>query len=187
MRFDGSRATLRDVADPPLPLSDWTMLVDPFSERDVPVVVAVDPRAFEVVVAPVDFAPSTGVGLASGFIAGIIGALSITAGADASGPETGAALGACSVGTFSTTIAELADADGAKLEGASFDCRASGTERSIFGDARDAGGAACTGVTGTAGAGAAAFAGVAGFAGAVDFTGAAARVAGPGAAGLAGS
>ena len=190
MRFDGSRATLRDVADPPLPLSDWTMLVDPFSERDVPVVVAGDPRALEVVVAPVDFAASTGVGLASGFIAGIIGALSITAGADASGPETGAALGACSVGTFSTTIAELAelaDAAGAKLEGASFDCRASGTERSIFGDARDAGGAACTGVTGTAGAGAAAFAGVAGFAGAVDFTGAAARTTGSGAAGLAGS
>jgi hypothetical protein len=95
------------------------MLVDPFRERDVPVVVAVDPRAFEVVVAPVDFAAGTGVGLASGFIAGTIGALSNAAGAVATGAMTGAALGACSVGTFGMTIAELAagpDAAGAKLE-----------------------------------------------------------------------
>lgn len=163
------------------------MLVDPFNERDVPVVVAVDPRALEVVVAPVDFAPSTGVGLASGFIAGMTGAASIAAGAVATGAKTGAAVGACSVGTFGTTIAELADPAGAKLEAAPFDCSASGIERSISGNARDAGGAACAGVTGTAGAGAAAFAGAAGFAGAVDFTGAAARAAGSGAAGLAGS
>src|SRR5882762_4500106 len=113
----------------------------------------------------------------------MISALSITAGAIASG----AATGACSVGTFGTTIAELADAAGAKLEAAPFDCRASGIERSIFGNASDASGAACTGVTGTAGAGAAAFAVAAGFAGAGDFTGAAARAAGSGAAGLSGS
>ena len=163
------------------------MLVDPFSERDVPVVVTVEPRAFDVVVAPVDFAASTGVGLASGFSAVVIGVLSNAAGAVASGATSGAALGACNVGTFGTTIAELADAAGAKLEGAPFDCRASGIERSIFGNARDAGAGACTGVTGTAAAGASAFAGVAGFAGAVDFTGGAARVAGSGAAGLAGS
>ena len=163
------------------------MLVDPFSERDVPVVVAVDPRAFEVVVAPLDFAAGTGVGLASGFIAGRTGALSNAAGAVATDAETGAAVGAWSVGTFGTTIAELAAAAGTKLEAAPFDCRASGIERSIFGSARDAGGAACVGATGTAGAGAAAFAGVAGLAGAVDFTGAAARGAGSGAAGLAGS
>jgi hypothetical protein len=157
------------------------MLVDPFSERDVPVVVAVDPRAFEVVVAPVDFAAGTGVGLASGFIAGRTGAASITAGAVATDAKTGAAVGACSVGTFGTTIAELADPAGAKLEAAPFDCSASGIERSISGNARDAGGAACAGVTGTAGTGAAAFAG------AVGFTEAAARAAGSGAAGLAGS
>jgi len=163
------------------------MLVDPFSERDVPVAVAFDPRAFVVVVAPVDFAAGTGVGLASGFIGGRTGALSIAAGAVATEAKTGAAVGACSVGTFGTTIAELADAAGAKLEGARFDCRASGIERSISGNARDAGAGACAGVTGTAGAGATAFAGAAGFAGAVDFIGAAARAAGSGAAGLAGS
>ena len=159
------------------------MLVEPFSERDVPVVATGDPRAFEVVVAPVDFAAGTGVGLASGFIAGATGALSIAAGVDAAGAKTGAAPAACNVGTFGTTIAELAagpDAAGAKLEAAPFDCRASGIERSIFGNARDAGGAAGTGATGTAGAGAAAFTGAAGFAGAVDFTGAAARGAGSG-------
>ena len=163
------------------------MLVDPFSERDVPVAVAVDPRAFELVVAPVDFAAGTGVGLASGFSAVVIGVLSNAAGAVASGATSGAALGACNVGTFGTTIAELADPAGAKLEAAPFDCSASGIERSISGNARDAGGAACAGVAGTAGAGAAAFAGAAGFAGAVDFTGAAVRAAGSGAAGLAGS
>ena len=166
------------------------MLVDPFSERDVPVEMAVDPRAFEVVVAPVDFAAGTGVGLASGFIAGRTGTLSIAAGPVATDATTGTAVGACSVGTFGTTIAELAagpDVAGAKLAAAPFDCRASGIERSIFGNARDAGGAAGTGATGTAGAGAAAFAGTAGFAAAVDFAGAAARAAGSGAAGLAGS
>src|SRR5258708_7584433 len=97
------------------------MLVDPFSERDVPVVAAGDPRAFEVVVAPVDFAPGTGVGLASGFIAGTTGAVSIAAGAVATGAKTGVAPGACNVGTFGTTIEELAvgpDAAGAKLEAA---------------------------------------------------------------------
>jgi hypothetical protein len=162
------------------------MLVDPFRERDVPVVVAVDPRAFEVVVAPEDFT-GTGVGLASGFIAGRAGALSIAAGAVATDAKSDAAGGACSVGTFGTTIAEPADVTGAKLVGAPSDCRASGIERSIFGKAGDAGWASCTGVAGTAGAGATAFAGATGFAGAVDFTGAAARAAGSGAAGLAGS
>jgi hypothetical protein len=93
---------------------------------DVPVV----PSALVLVVAPVDFcaAAGAGVGLASGAPAAA-DALSYVTGA-----ITGAALDACSVGTFGTTIAEKAtgaDAAGARLAGAATGgSSSSGSERS---------------------------------------------------------
>ena len=125
MRLDGSSAIVRDVtvALVPFPLSVCTTPVPPFNDLAVPVV-APFPSAFVLVVAPVDFGAADDVELAAA-----AGAASLAAGA-----TVGVVLGACSVGTFGTTIAEgVATADTAceRLGGAEAgDNSSAGSERS---------------------------------------------------------
>jgi hypothetical protein len=142
MRLDGSSTIFRDVtvAPVPFPLSDCTVLVAPFNDLAVPVA-APFPSAFEVVVAPVDFGAAD-----DGELGTAAGALSL-----ATGATVGTVLGACSVGTFGTTIAEgvaAADAACERLGGAAAgDNSSEGSERSKLEKAAGAvaGAAPCAG------------------------------------------